>query len=317
MSKTPLPAAVQRQDEAADQIVQEVYAPTADPPPAPPAAEPPAEPVAPAPAPQAENWQQKFLTLQGKYNAEVPRLNAEVRRLTDELKALQTSPPAPAAPAAAPEPPATLVTDKDVSEFGADLVDLIRRAAREESGPERTRLMAEIESLKAQLPDLTSKVTEATAVAADTARNKYFADLGALVPDYEAVNVDEAFIGWLSMADPMTGQPRNDLLQSAFNTFDHKRTAVIFNAYKQETGKTAPAPEPVPAPTSGLEREVSPATSRSPSLPASIDEKVWTGAEVQEVYAAISRGDYRTDPAEAQRLDKAIDKALSEGRVRG
>lgn len=320
MSKSPSrPAAVQAQDEAADRLVEEAYGqPTVDPvPPAPVTAadQPVVEP--PVAEPPVENWQQKFLTLQGKYNAEVPRYQADIRRLTEELQAAKAAPPPAPAPAPpAPEPPPSLVTDKDVAEFGADLVDLIRRASQEGNAGVKADLLAQIADLKSQLPDLQSRVKETEEVAAGTARASYFADLGKLVPDYEAINVDEAFIGWLTLKDPMSGVIRNELLQTAFNNYDVTRTAVVFNAYKAETGLTTKVPEAAP-PRSELEREISPTTSHSPAPAATTDDKrVWTGQEVQEVYNAIARGDYRSAPAEAARLDKLIDQAFAEGRVR-
>ena len=314
-----LPEAVQRQIEQTEQMDAEIASaltpPATDPDP------PPAEPPAPEPPPvatDADNWQHKFLTLQGKYNSETAQLRGEVATLSQRVEELlQAQKTATTPPAPAPAPAAKLVTDADIETFGAELVDLVRRAAREEAGPERDRLIAEIQELKGQTADVVKDVKQVTEAVGDERRATYFAELAKEVPDYEAVNVDKAFAGWLTLTDPLSGLVRDDILQRAWGTFDHKRTAAIFNAFKAETGlKPAEPPPGEPAPK-GLEEQVSPAGSKAAAEFTPDDgKKIWTSAEVQEFYTACTRGDFRGREAERARLDADIDKALVEGRVR-
>jgi len=97
----------------------------------------PSEPAATAPAAPAatpsegdEKWEARYKTLHGKYNAEVPRLHSALKErdsklnsLTEEVEALKQ---------ALAKPKESLVKPEEVNEFGEPLVDLIRRAAREE-----------------------------------------------------------------------------------------------------------------------------------------------------------------------------------------
>lgn len=318
--KKPLPDAVQRQLDETNAYDADLAAQAAAPPApelTPPAPEPVAPPPEPTPAPTVD-WEQRYKTLQGKYNTEVPALQTQVRDLSDKVEKL-AAPPATPAPAKDHPPQVKLVTDKDTEEFGAELVDLIRRCATEVAGPDRTRLEAEIAELKAQLPDLKKDMASVATSQAEDRRATYFVDLTKVVADWEAVNVDEGFIEWLKAKDPLSGIARGVLLGDAFDKFDVTRTATVFNTWKQETGKTAPAadPQPEPAPASGLEKEVSPGKSRSAETPMVTDGKIWTNAEVGEFYQAVTRGDYRSSPQEAQRIDAEIDKALVEGRVKG
>lgn len=328
---TKLPEAVQRQLEDAERIDAEIAGPApADPPPEPspppeePAPEtPPAEPP-PAAPPAEENWQHKYLSLQGKYNTEIAALRAEVANLTQQLQAPAAQPastPESTQPPAA-EPP-KLVTQADVDAFGADLVDLMRRIAVETDGGEKQKLQAEIDRLKAMIPTLQKGVEQATETAEASRRVDYFSDLRKLCPDYEAVNVDEAFLGWLTAPDPLSGIKRDDILQDAFAKFDHARTAALFNAFVKETGWKAPQSAAIPAtpappPRETLEAQVSPSGSRTPAPPAANGQtKTWTTDEIHQFYVGLTRGDYRGRETEARRIEAEIDQALIAGRVQG
>ena len=111
-----------------------------------PNAQAPAAPNAPAPADdQAEH---RYKVLQGKYNAEVPRLQAQNKELSERFSAMQNQLSAtqallagmgqqPQAPHLAQRPAqASLVTPKEVTEFGADLYDFVKRAAQEVVAPQ-------------------------------------------------------------------------------------------------------------------------------------------------------------------------------------
>lgn len=320
MPRTNLPAAVQRQLEDTERMDAEIALAA---PASPEIVEPPPVVVVdptPAPATTEDTWQHKYLTLQGKYNADTAALRTSVQTLSDDvqaLKAAQTPTPPPEQPTVAT--PAKLVTETDVETFGADLVDLMRRVAVEADAGKQAALQAEIETLKSQIPTLRKDVDAVTSVTVADRREAFFVELEKLVPDYAAINVDDAFKGWLTLPDALSGSVRNDLIQTAFHAYDHARTALIFNTFKQDTG-SAPAPDPAPSPASppkpGLEAQVSPSGNRTPTeITPDNGQKTWSSAEMADFYNRVTRGDYRGNQAEAQRIDAEIDKALSEGRV--
>jgi hypothetical protein len=76
--------------------------------------EKPAEPDVPE-----ETWQQKYKTLKGMYDAEVPRLHSDVRELRAQMDKLQKAAEAPK-PETKPAKAEKLVTDADVQAFGED-----------------------------------------------------------------------------------------------------------------------------------------------------------------------------------------------------
>ena len=136
---TRVPEAVQRQAAEVEALEAEIA--TQETPPEPPAPEPPVDPP-PAPPAAAEDWQHKFQTLQGKYNAEVPQMRNQITALTQQIENLKAAPPATPPAAPAPEPPrAKLITDEDTETYGDDLIDLMRRIARETDAGERAKLM--------------------------------------------------------------------------------------------------------------------------------------------------------------------------------
>lgn len=282
--------------------------------------QPAPEPVEPAVEPEAakpevspeeeETWQKRYKTLDGKYRAEVPRLFAEIRELKEKLNGAEAQIDTLKRPQAQPEPQQKLVTDEDVETFGSDLVDLIDRKAREVAtsmvGSETAELKAENSRLREQLTGVSERQSS-------NDRRSFFAELERLVPDYEAVNVDDGFIGWLSEVDSLSGMARQDYLNNAYASFDVHRTAALFNTYKQ---LTAPAPTP-PQRERSLERQVAPGTSKaSTPAPANTTTKIWRAGEVEQFYREVSQGKFKGNEVEMVRIEAEIDSAVAEGRIR-
>lgn len=321
MNTMRVPDAVRRQQEQMDAFDAELAAqPPGE---TPPATEPPAEPppAPPSTPPTEVDWQQKFQTLQGKYNAEVPQLRSQIAELSDQVKNL-TSQPAPTpepTPAPAATPPPKLVTTEDTETYGDDLIDLIRRVAVETDAGEKAKLQGEIAELRKQMAATGEQVKEVQGNVVDDRRAKYFVALAEACPTYEAVDESEAFKTWLLEPDDFSGIVRNDLLQRAFHAFDAVQTAKIFNAYiAQATPSTPPPVAPTPSPQSELASQVSPGQARSsaPITPDTDGKKVWSIAEIDTYFKDRGRGDYRGRLDEALRIEAEIDRALAEGRVR-
>jgi hypothetical protein len=314
-----VPEAVKRQAAEMEALDAEMAAPETAPPPE--APEPPAEPP-PAPTPAADDWQHKFQTLQGKYNAEVPQLRgqvADLQRKIEELSAAPAATPTPP-PAAAPPPVTKLITDEDTETYGDDLIDLIRRVAVETDAGEKAKLQGEIADLRKQMAAQASTVETVAGNVTGERRAKYFTDLVKEVPTYEAVDNDQAFKDWLLQADEFSGLLRNDILQDAYFNFDVARTAKVFNAYIAQATPAptpTPVPEPVVDPQAELASQVSPGQGRAAAvIPPDDGKKVWTVVEMDAFYKDVARGDYRGRKDEVARIEADIDKALAEGRVR-
>jgi hypothetical protein len=267
------------------------------------------KPVEPTPTPTEpvvaeEKWEQKYKTLKGMYDAEVPRLHADLRELKAQVeslrKASETKPVEPAKPAA----PTKLVTDADVEAFGQDLIEVQRKVAREVASEFRGELdamRAENEKLREQLTSTGTQVSEAS----------FEQRLYRMVPDFETVNADPKWIAWLNEVDPLLRAPRSSVAQQAFNRGDAEGVAHYVAMFKQ----TIAPVEQKSDKTEELERQLQP-NRGAPSAPtASPKGKVYTNADIEKMFRKAADLGTKGQTDAAKKLEAEIDAAFMEGRV--
>lgn len=258
------------------------------------------QPAAPAVA-KPDVWEQKYSTLQGMYNAEVPRLHAQVKELTAELQKLQQvreTPPQEAKPSA-------LVTQQDIDAFGEDLLDVQRRVAREVAAEFGTKL-EKLEQENAQLREsLTQTGTRINTMSFEQR-------LASAVPDFEAVNANPAWAIWLDEVDPILRGPRRAVAQQAFSDGDAEAVAHYVRLFREATG--TPKKEPRQA---ELERQIAPSRGAATGTTSSSSaEPVYTTAQVDKMYSQVRSLTVQQRFDEAAKLEAKIDAAYMEGRVR-
>jgi hypothetical protein len=268
------------------------------------------EPAAVAPAPAAtakevpeETWNQKYHTLKGMFDAEVPRLHAQVKELNARIGELMSRPAPQPDPAAHQQ--SQLITDKDRESFGVDLVDLIARGVKQETAP----LHAELQQLRNENAQLKQSNTHTQQVSTQTAEQLFVAEMEKVVPDLKAINVDPGFLQWLAEVDPIYGFPRKQAFDAAVARRNVAQTAASFNAYK---ATKAPAP-PVTKPKNELATQVTPARTRASTTPTEAVKLQWTQQSIEHFYNDLRRGAIPTD--EAARLEADLHAAIAEGRV--
>lgn len=279
--------------------------PPQDPQPAP--AEP--KPVEPTPTPTEpvvaeETWQQKYKTLKGMYDAEVPRLHADMRDLKAQVdnlrKAAETKPAEQAKPAVAEK----LVTDADVEAFGSDLIEVQRKVAREVAAEFRGELdamRAENGKLREQLNSTDTQVSEAG----------FEQRLYRMVPDFAAVNTDPQWINWLNEIDPLLRAPRSSVAQQAFNRGDAEGVAHYVSLFRQ----TISSVEPTADKTNELELQIQPNRSATSTPPNSQKGKMYTNADIEKMFRKATDLGIRGQTDAAKKLEAEIDAAFMEGRV--
>jgi hypothetical protein len=258
-----------------------------------------------------EVWEKKYLTLKGMYDAEVPRLHADLREMKAQMQQLMADKAAAEAKAAsrADEPQVSLITEQDKEAFGPDLIDLINRAVKTETKTFEKReaqLLSQIEQLKGQLGNVSERQ-----VVSD--KDRFLMGLSQQVPDWEALNVDQGFLNWLQQVDPVYGIPRQMALTNAYEALDVGRVATIFNAYRQ---LVVPQTKPTNKPNPELQRQVAPTRSRSSTPPATDmqNQRIFSQQEIERFYNDWRRGYYEDE--EAVRMEKEINAAVAQGRVR-
>lgn len=240
-----------------------------------------------------KDWEHLYKVLSGKYSSEVPRVAAEnrelkesIRQLEDKVNRLSTT---------QSNSKESLVRQDEIDEYGQPLIDVIRRAAREELSAKD----AELDELKARMETFDSKVTRNVEV-------DFYEDLGRRSPEWVAINDDQNFHKWLEGYDELTGQRRQDLLSKAEADRDARRVSNFFSAYiktNQSLAATA---------NRSLESQVVPQTKTHNESPPA--KRVWTRGEIQTFYARMRTGDI--SGADAVAIEADIQAAAVEGRVR-
>lgn len=324
-----LPKAVQQQAEEADRLIAQMDGvatgePNAEPPPNEPQ-DPPQDqvidepqadsnldiPTEPQPAntiPE-ETWEQKYHVLQGKFDAEVPRLYADLREMQTQLKQVIAEKAVAEAKAVEQvvEPAKTLDFERDKEEFGNDLFSMVERVAESKVSTlkaRETELLQKISKLESKIGDVTERQGESD-------NDRFLMGLAQQVSDWKQLNTDSGFLAWLAEVDPIYGLPRQAALTRAVENFDASQAANIFNAYKALVTPAANKPKP----SQQLQSQVAPTRSRVSNTPAATDAntKIWREAEIGQFYDAARRG--FIDNEEMVRIQKEIDLAISEGRV--
>jgi hypothetical protein len=263
--------------------------------------EPKPEPTEPAVA--EETWQQKYKTLKGMYDAEVPRLHSDVRELKSQMEKFQRAAEAPK-PEVKTAKAEKLVTDADVEAFGSDLIEVQRKVAREvamEFRGELDAMKAENDKLREQLNVTGNQVSEAS----------FEQRLHRMVPDFQAVNVDPKWIAWLNEVDPLLRAPRMTVAQNAFNQGDAEGIAHYVGMFKQ----TIAPVEPTPSKAEEIARQIQPNRSASSAPVASQKGKIFTDKDIQNMFKKAVELGSRGQPDKARELEAEIDAAYRDGRV--
>lgn len=328
-----LPKQVQAQADALEQFEKQVAAARTDAQPKP--TEPPIPPKdpegsapapAPAPAPadppkptddDSSTWRQRYLSLQGQYNSQVPELQRQVHTLTESVAQLTQQLKAKEAPAPAPEAEADLVTKKDVDAFGEDLVDLARRIAKDEFGKRESKYVKQIEALQGQLAEAKGQVGEVVETTAKSANERFFETLDLRLPGWDKVQATAECQEWLGTRIPGTSVTWDAALKEAARARDVKAILEVFEVFFEKhptmNPKATPAPAPAPA-KQELQRQVAPSKSAA-SSPSANTKRTYTGAEYQSESMRLMRLMQKGQAEEAGRLEAELNAALAEGRV--
>lgn len=335
----PLPKAIQRAAEQADQMAlqfaeaddsQLVVDPNTGLPlgSSPPVAEPtpPVQPAAPA---TTDDFEHKYRSIKGKYDAEVPvlrnqaqtferinqSLSAQVANLTEQLAAAQRM--QATAPAVRSEPVVS-ATAKDVETFGSDLIDLITRVSGAQTESAKSEIIRHLNDLRGAMVRTQGEVGEVKQNTAKTERALYEQRLTEAVPNWREVNATQEWLAWLAEFDPVLGSTRQAAVSDAYEKFDAPRTVAFLEAYARTVAaRDASRPR---TPQEELASQVQP---RSTSAPAPTvpnadprSAKVWTQTEIADFYRACIQGKFKAAPAEKERIEAEINAAVAEGRVR-
>ncbi len=261
-----------------------------------------------------ESWEQKYKTLQGMYNKEVPGLNAQNRELNSRVSQLETllgdlnkqETPVQEVPVE------KLITDDDVKEYG-DSIDVMRRAAKEEVAGQLGRV-AQLEKELAALKGVVPQVQQVQQQQKTSSEKQFWDDLNREVPNWNEVNSDPDFQSWLLEVDPLTGISRQTYLEDAQRKKDSGRVANFFNTFAKVSGKDTSAREKSATQSAELEKQVAPGRGRA-GQPVNNDAKTYSPQDIEKFFKDVRTGKYKGREDERGRMERDIFAAQREGRI--
>jgi hypothetical protein len=267
---------------------------------------------------QQEDVVQKYRTLQGMYNAEVPRLHSQNREMQNRLQQMEQLLASMSAQqtsqATAPITVQEVVTAQDREEYG-ESIEVMRRAALEVISP-ITQRITHLERLLGQIQgSVVPQVQAITNRQAMSAEQQFWTDLTTFVPDWRSINNNPDFQSWLLEYDPLTGISRQTILEDAQRNLEVNRVGNFFKSWLAITGQANVAQNTQASSVSELERQVSPGKSRSTGTPAGNAPIQYTTKEVEKFYTDIRQGKFKGRDAERAKIERDIFAATRENRI--
>ncbi len=257
-----------------------------------PAQETPAQPkVDEQTAPQTSepvdtrDYKQAYNVLKGKYDAEIPRLQAQLKaaqenpqdnylltQLKEQNSALQTE----IEQLKSQQTQAPIVDNGFLEdEYGEDFSSAIDAKVSKQT----EALQNEVETLKQMLNQQQSQVGQQTDAMK---RASLQATLSKDGIDFQSLDTDPLFIDWVKQVDPFSGQPRMQMLVSAYQNNDLDRAALFYRQFNNESSTpTAPA-----NPYENHAEAVAPAKFAD----AQTSTTPWSPEQTQELYSKKAKG---------------------------
>jgi len=262
--------------------------------------------VEPEPSDDDLTFKERYLTLKGKYDAEVPRLSSELKEFKQAVLERLGSEPSQAEPEAAPEPdPEDPVLAQFREEFGDEHADLMIKLINAQG----QKLVKE--SLKTSLTPVEEKVKTVEDKQLEAARNDF---AQALDTKLETGNwrqlmdgSNPKFVEFLGEADPSGLFTYGELVQEFSNRWDSDKLAKVFKTFlERET--------PVKAPTAKPDALIAPSRSTNTNPPVETDKILWTKESIKQFQKDDMSG--KLSAEESKRLWDDLLLAPGEDRIK-
>jgi hypothetical protein len=212
------------------------------------------------------------------------------------------------------------VTPAEVTEYGAELMDVVGRRAAEVYEPIIQQLAGELAQVKRQVGGVQNTVVF-------DARVKMYDDLARSIPNWNAINDSPQFGQWLDQIDPISHRTRREFLNGAHNSNQAGQVIDIFNSFLtavgaapgQSNGAGNGAGNPNPPPPQqqfDLMALAAPGRAKSGQTQTPPDNGIVTRDEIKQFYTEKTQGKWAGREAEAAAIERQIFDAGNEGRIR-
>lgn len=296
----------------------------------------PITPSVPNPAPGASgdgangepNYKHMFESTNGRLAREVQERTMLARQLADTQRTLaaMSVPQPPQAPQNGGAdvrftPGQRKLSQKEIAEYGEELIDVMGRRAQEVYDPIVGQLQAEIAALKGQTASVRN-------VQAQDQTERLFETLDRELPNWRQQNNDPNFMSWLTYPDELSGVPRQELLTAAFKAGHTARVAAAFRGFQAYQAASDPAAaarqnpgaevtrQSNPAPGVDLASLAAPGRAKSGQATAPPEKPEVTRAEIAQFYRDVTTGKYNGRDADKAAIEMQIQSAVQEGRIR-
>jgi hypothetical protein len=277
---------------------------------------PQSEPVEPGEGGQEENFEQKWKTLQGMYNADTARLstqnqelNGRLQHMEELISTMQATPDAPPEP----EKPKSLLTEDEVEEYG-ESIDIMRKVNQETADTQQIQidlLNTTIQQLQGQI---VPRVEQIASQQAQSTEQNFWSALSDAVPNWREINDTPEFQAWLLEIDPLTNMTRQTYLDGAQRDMDAGRVAQFFASWTQANG-TTPAQPNRSASNSELAKQVVPGKGRSIGVPHGNTKRTYTPQDITDFFKDVRDGKFNGKEEERDKIERDIFAAQSDGRI--
>jgi hypothetical protein len=251
---------------------------------------------------ELRKFKERYLSLKGKYDAEVPRLHQELREFKQNVfeRLDQNRQPQPDSNV----PPVVDKFAKFKEEYGEELFEAIK---------ELSSLQAE-EKINASLKPVTDQVHNVEETQIKAAQQNFVSYLDTKVQgDWKKLwaGEDPKFIEFLQQPDPSGLYTYADLVQAYNDNWDADKLGKVFNTYFENNQPKVVAPK---APRPEQNAMVAPSRNTGHTAPSANDKRIWTQDAMQEFQKADRMGRYSAEESQAMWDDLLA--ASQEGRIR-
>jgi hypothetical protein len=274
---------------------------------------------------QDDSWAGRYNSMRGRWESTQRQLGSlqeqliaagdEIGRLNQLLVRAGVEPGAQ--PQNNPQNHSNVITEQDRDTYGEELIETMARVAKGTVQPELDRLTAENAELKKKTITNDQKVLRQ--------------QLQQAVPNWLAIQASPQWRDWLRLPNVYTGVLRGKMLKEAY---DAANSAVVIQTFQdfvkevQATGGNVPTnqrqdvqPAAVPrTPAMSLEDLAAPGRAKpagGDNPTGSADKPIITRQDIAKHYSDSRKGLYAGREAEYARVERIIQDAQRDGRVRG
>lgn len=266
-----------------------------------------------------DDWEQKYRTLLGKYNAEVPRLTGDVEFLKGQMEAMSLS--KASEKSQSDESQSEKTSEEPVSDFKKYLTESELEEYDDSILEFQSRLVRGV--LEGLLPGLLESYTsdlQALQESVGVQQSRSFWDhVEQEYPGAQEINEsDPEWVDFLSETDPLTGVSYRDIGAQAVSRGRVDSLVQLLDLFRPRQ-EAEESDDQVAVPVSRKSGPpVKPARNHGERVELKEQAKrVFSAKEIQKFFTDVSTGKYRGRDAKREALETEIEEAVAEGRVSG